>query len=195
LNREGRFAGGSRLFGAGKKVEVGQGADPGKPAPNNPAPNKLDPGDLTSLAWGTLSPRLKAKLSTTSKALPKFMETARQAVFSGENRPSNEYNIPKSELAGFLRSCRQIFWAMALFSGVSNILMLTGSFFMLQVYDRVLPSRSVPTLIGLLVLATILYAFQGGLDLVRSRISARIGRFLDETLSLRVYDAVVRLPL
>ena len=73
--------------------------------------------------------------------------------------------------------------------------MLTGSFFMLQVYDRVLPRRSVPTLIGLLFLATVLYAFQGGLDLVRNRISARIGRFLEETLGLRVYDAVVRLPL
>jgi ATP-binding cassette subfamily C protein len=73
--------------------------------------------------------------------------------------------------------------------------MLTGSFFMLQVYDRVLPSRSVPTLIGLMILAIILYAFQGGLDLVRNRISSRIGRFLEETLGLRVYDAVVRLPL
>lgn len=73
--------------------------------------------------------------------------------------------------------------------------MLTGSFFMLQVYDRVLPSRSVPTLVGLLALAIILYAFQGALDLVRTRISGRIGRFLEETLGLRVYDAVVRLPL
>lgn len=73
--------------------------------------------------------------------------------------------------------------------------MLTGSFFMLQVYDRVLPSRSIPTLIGLLVLAVLLYAFQGALDLVRTRISVRIGRFLEETLGLRVYDAVVRLPL
>jgi ATP-binding cassette subfamily C protein len=73
--------------------------------------------------------------------------------------------------------------------------MLTGSFYMLQVYDRVLPSRSVPTLIGLLILATLLYAFQGALDFVRGRICARIGRFLHETLRLRIYDAVVRLPL
>ena len=84
---------------------------------------------------------------------------------------------------------------MAAFSGVSNILMLTGSFFMLQVYDRVLPSRSIPTLIALLTLAVVLYAFQGVLDLIRSRISVRIGRHLDETLGLRVFDAVVRLPL
>ena len=39
--------------------------------------------------------------------------------------------------------------------------MLTGSFFMLQVYDRVLPGRSIPTLVALMVLATVLYLFQG----------------------------------
>lgn len=105
------------------------------------------------------------------------------------------YSRQRSDVFEFLASCRQAFWGLAVFSGLSNILMLTGSFFMLQVYDRVLPSRSVPTLIGLLILATVLYAFQGGLDLVRNRISTRIGRFLEETLGLRVYDAVVRLPL
>ena len=73
--------------------------------------------------------------------------------------------------------------------------MLTGSFFMLQVYDRVLPGRSVPTLVALMTLATMLYVFQGGLDLVRNRISVRVGRHLDETLGLRVFDALIRLPL
>lgn len=73
--------------------------------------------------------------------------------------------------------------------------MLTGSFFMLQVYDRVLPGRSIPTLVALLVLATVLYLFQSGLDLVRNRISVRVGRYFDEKLGLRVFDAVVRLPL
>jgi ATP-binding cassette subfamily C protein len=73
--------------------------------------------------------------------------------------------------------------------------MLTGSFFMLQVYDRVLPGRSIPTLLALLILAIVLYAFQGGLDLVRNRISLRVGRFFDEKLGLRVFDALVRLPL
>src|SRR5262245_42222749 len=100
-----------------------------------------------------------------------------------------------SEVAQFLMSCRKAFWGLAMFSGLSNLLMLTGSFFMLQVYDRVLPSRSVPTLIALLTLAIILYVFQGALDLVRTRISGRIGRFLEETLGHRVYDAVVRMPL
>jgi ATP-binding cassette subfamily C protein len=78
---------------------------------------------------------------------------------------------------------------------MSNILMLTGSLFMLEVYDRVLPSRSVPTLVALLILTAGLYAAQGFIDAIRSRILVRIGDSLDETMSMRVYDAIVRLPL
>ena len=73
--------------------------------------------------------------------------------------------------------------------------MLTGSLFMLEVYDRVLPSRSVPTLVALLILTAGLYAAQGFIDAIRSRILVRIGDSLDETMSMRVYDAIVRLPL
>ena len=47
-----------------------------------------------------------------------------------------------SELAVALASCKRAFLAVALFSGMSNILMLTGALFMLEIYDRVLPSRS-----------------------------------------------------
>jgi ATP-binding cassette subfamily C protein len=63
------------------------------------------------------------------------------------------------------------------------------------VYDRVLPSRSIPTLIALSVLALTLFAFQGVLDVIRSRILVRIAATLDERLSARVYDIVVQLPL
>jgi PrtD family type I secretion system ABC transporter len=94
-----------------------------------------------------------------------------------------------------LESCRGVFMCLGLFSGVINILMLTGSFFMLQVYDRVLPSQSVPTLVGLAILAIALYVLQGALELTRSRVNVRIGAHLDHTLSSRVYDALIRLPL
>jgi ATP-binding cassette subfamily C protein len=100
-----------------------------------------------------------------------------------------------SELAAALASCHRAFVATALFSGMSNILMLTGALFMLEIYDRVLPSRSVPTLVALLILAAGLYAAQGVIDAIRSRILVRIGQSLDEAMSLRVYDAIVRLPL
>lgn len=76
-----------------------------------------------------------------------------------------------------------------------NVLYLTGSFFMLEVYDRVLPSRSIPTLVGLAVIATALFAFQGLLDVVRSRLLARVGVGLDERLSDRVYSIVLEMPL
>jgi ATP-binding cassette subfamily C protein len=66
---------------------------------------------------------------------------------------------------------------------------------MLEIYDRVLPSRSVPTLVGLVFLAGGLYVAQGILDLIRGRILVRIGTSLDEALSGRVFETVVRLPL
>lgn len=80
-------------------------------------------------------------------------------------------------------------------SGVVNVLALTGSFFMLQVYDRVIPGRSVPTLVGLVVFAGTLFVFQGALELIRSRLLVRIGMALDARLSGQVYAALMRLPL
>jgi ATP-binding cassette subfamily C protein len=100
-----------------------------------------------------------------------------------------------SQLKATLAACRGTFITLGIFSGVSNILMLTGSFFMLQIYDRVLPSRSVSTLVGLAVLAVILYVFQGIIDVTRSRINVRIGRFFDTSISRQVYAGIVRMPL
>src|SRR6476661_9558238 len=101
----------------------------------------------------------------------------------------------RSELSAALAACRSAFIASAVFSGMSNILMLTGAIFMLEVYDRVLPSHSVPTLIALILLATALYSALGILDLIRGRILVRVGASLDEAISDRVYDAMVCLPL
>lgn len=101
----------------------------------------------------------------------------------------------RSELGEALRACRGAFLGVGLMSCMINLLYLTGSFFMLEVYDRVLPSRSVPTLVGLIVLAGGLYIAQGVLDLLRGRVLVRVGTSLDEALSARVFQTVVRLPL
>ena len=101
----------------------------------------------------------------------------------------------RSALSLALSRCRNAFIGIGVMSGMINILYLTGSFFMLEVYDRVLPSRSVPTLVGLVVLAVGLYMTQAILDLIRGRILVRIGASLDESLSGRVFDTVARLPL
>jgi PrtD family type I secretion system ABC transporter len=103
--------------------------------------------------------------------------------------------VRRSELSDALRGCRSAFLGVGVMSCIINLLYLTGSIFMLEVYDRVLPSRSVPTLIGLIILAGGLYAAQGALDLIRSRILGRVGTALDESLNARVFDTIVRLPL
>src|SRR5690348_7743543 len=103
--------------------------------------------------------------------------------------------VRRSELGDALRACRAAFIGVGLMSCVINVLYLTGSIFMLEVYDRVLPSRSVPTLIGLVVLAAGLYIAQGLLDLLRGRILGRIGTSLDEAINARVFETIVRLPL
>src|SRR6476661_11072289 len=100
----------------------------------------------------------------------------------------------RSELAEALAACRGAFYGTALVSGMSNVLMLTGAMFMLEIYDRVLPSRSVPTLVGIAILAAGLYAAQGILDFIRSRVLVRIGSALDEDVSGRVFDTILRLP-
>ena len=103
--------------------------------------------------------------------------------------------VRRSELGEALRACRSAFIGVGVMSCMINLLYLTGSLFMLEVYDRVLPSRSVPTLVGLIILAGGLYMAQGVLDLIRGRILGRVGTSLDETLNARVFDIVVRLPL
>lgn len=62
----------------------------------------------------------------------------------------------------------------AVISGVVNALGLTAPLFMLEIYDRVIPSHSVPTLVALLVLVLGLYAFSAALDILRGRAMARI---------------------
>lgn len=97
--------------------------------------------------------------------------------------------------AAALRDCRAAFIGVGIASALVNLLYLTGSFFMLEVYDRILPSRSIPSLIALSLLALLLYAFQGAFELIRGRMLVRIAGALDESLNGRIYRAIVKAPL
>lgn len=90
---------------------------------------------------------------------------------------------------------KDLFIAVGVFSGVINLLALTGSFYMLQVYDRVLPSNSVPTLVGLTVLMALLYVANGFLDFIRVRIMSRVGVRVDNDVRASVFRAVRLMPL
>lgn len=82
-----------------------------------------------------------------------------------------------------------------LFSGVVNILALSGPLFMLEVYDRVIPSRNVPTLVVLLILIVGLYAFSGILDIIRGRVMARIAAIYGDALSAKLLTMIAGAPL
>ena len=94
-----------------------------------------------------------------------------------------------------LASVRRPLIHAAAFSALSNMLMLTGSLYMLQVYDRVLASRSVPTLLAISLLALLAYGLQAVLEAVRGRIVAKVAAIIDGELTPRVAHAVIELPL
>lgn len=100
-----------------------------------------------------------------------------------------------SDLKIALRHSAGALVGVGLFSAIINILALTGSLYMLQIYDRVLPSHSVPTLVGITIVVTGLYVAYGLLDLVRLRLLVRIGNRIDRSLQERVFALSLMLPL
>ena len=98
----------------------------------------------------------------------------------------------KDELRSVRKDSRHLFWTAGIFSFFVNLLMLTGPIYMLQVYDRVLGSRSLATLFGLTLIVAFLYGMMGLLDYSRARIMARIGSRFQAKLDKRVFEAVIR---
>ena len=96
------------------------------------------------------------------------------------------------ELRAARRKSRSLYWFVGVFSFVVNLLMLTGPLFMMQVYDRVLGSRSEATLLALMLLVAFLYGMMGLLDYSRGRIMARAGARFQSQLDHRVFDAMLR---
>jgi PrtD family type I secretion system ABC transporter len=110
----------------------------------------------------------------------------------GGNTLSLDENDP---VAVQLRASRRRLAGVAVFSGVVNLLTLSGSIYMLQVYDRVIPSRDTATLVGLSAIVVIAYLLQGYFDALRGRMLARIAALFDADLQPQIYFAVVSLPL
>ena len=97
----------------------------------------------------------------------------------------------KQELIEARRESKHLFWVAFVFSIFVNLLMLTGPLYMLQVYDRVLGSRSEATLIALSILVVFLYLMMGVLDYARGRVLARIGARFQDKLDRRVFSAML----
>ena len=97
-----------------------------------------------------------------------------------------------AELRAARRESNGLFLAVFLFSIVVNVLLLTGPLYMLQVYDRVLGSRSEPTLFALSALVIFLFFVMGVLDHVRGRVMARVGAAFQARLDRRVFEAALK---
>jgi len=105
---------------------------------------------------------------------------------------NNQYQKGSLELREAMKSGRSLFITVGVFSFFVNMLMLTGPLYMLQVYDRVLGSRSEATLVALTVLVALLYLLMGFLDYARGRILARVGAEFQTKLDKRVFEAVLK---
>ncbi|MGM0560077.1 MAG: type I secretion system permease/ATPase [Pseudomonadota bacterium] len=101
----------------------------------------------------------------------------------------------KLSVSEAVRSCRSAFIGIFLVSAVINLLMLTGPLFMLQVYDRILASGSVPTLLVLSGIVIGLYLFNGALDILRSRALTRISMRVYTRLAHPTLRANIRMPI
>jgi ATP-binding cassette, subfamily C, bacterial len=109
--------------------------------------------------------------------------------------PGDQPAIRSPDLAAAFDGFRGAVLAVSVISGIINLLALTGSLYMLQIYDRVLSSHSVPTLVSLSVLMFVLYGFYGVLDLLRNQASGRAAVLFDRRIAGPVQAVVVNLPL
>jgi ATP-binding cassette, subfamily C, type I secretion system permease/ATPase len=106
-------------------------------------------------------------------------------------------SIPESNdpvMLGLRGSARRLL-GVAVFSGVINLLMLSGSLYMLQVYDRVLPSHNVATLLGLSAFVLVAYLLQGFFEAARARMLGRVAALFDVGLQQPIHHAIATLPL
>jgi ATP-binding cassette, subfamily C, bacterial PrsD len=120
-----------------------------------------------------------------------------RAQITSSIKTPNPSPAPEAEDAvskGLRESARRMI-GIAVFSGVINILMLSGSLYMLQVYDRVIPSRNIATLFGLSLMVLLAYVVQGYFDALRSRMLCRVATLFDVGLQDAIHNALAVLPL
>ena len=100
----------------------------------------------------------------------------------------------RRSLAELTRGFRGIVIFLFVISGAINVLALTGSLYMMQIYDRALTSGSIPTLLVLSALAIGLYLFQGCFDVIRSQVLVRVGARMDKKVAPLAHRVAIDMP-
>ena len=110
-------------------------------------------------------------------------------------KPSRFPRNTSSELWTSFHAYRRVFLGIGAVSIFINLLMLVSPLYMMQIYDRVLSSRSQTTLVMITLAAVVLYVVYATLETMRSRTMVRVGILLDERLGPRVFDAIFKASL
>jgi len=97
------------------------------------------------------------------------------------------------EFASALRQCKRLIWTAAAFSGLVNLLFLASPIYLTEVYNRVIPSGSIPTLVSLSIGLLIALMTMAVFDAVRGRILIRAAARLDRILAHRVFQAIIEI--
>src|SRR5579864_2435408 len=127
-------------------------------------------------------------------AMSVVQETLQTSPLSAAAQASSSPVTDDPVSRGLRESARRMI-GIAVFSGVINLLMLSGSLYMLQVYDRVIPSRNIATLFGLSLMVLFAYLMQGYFDALRARMLSRVATLFDAGLQDSIHNALATLPL
>jgi PrtD family type I secretion system ABC transporter len=161
-------------------------AEIAQPAARTCEPEPSTAAGLLMKKAEALVSRISKRLTGDTSAAPPLPQPA--AKTKAQDQPVSG----KGELYDAIYASKREFKATAAFSFVINILMLTGPIFMLQVYDRVMTSGSLPTLVVLTLITVGLYAITGALELVRTRVIVRVGSEIESRVSERIFKASLR---
>src|SRR3954471_9757360 len=108
--------------------------------------------------------------------------------------PKDLTAVQRRSLSELTSGFRGIVAFLFLISGLINILALTGSLYMMQIYDRALTSGSIPTLVLLSIIAIGLYLFQGAFDVIRSQVLVRVGARMDKKVAPLAHRVAIDMP-
>ena len=109
------------------------------------------------------------------------------------HKPQNNKKVTNSELKEAILASKKSFIIVGFFSLFINLLMLVPPLYMLQLYDRVITSRSEETLVMLTLIVIVLFITMALLEIVRSKILVKVGNKLDQILSQRIFDSLFEL--
>ena len=191
--RPGSVSGGSASLRrtADRPVQANERAADASSANNMAAPSQETAGkDVAARSATPVAEAVPLSSATSSVASLRKNLPGASTVTGGA--PSDaDRALEEAPIDAVKSVCRSALLPVSIFSLVINLLMLTGPLFMLQVYDRALPSGSVPTLVILFLLVSVLYLFFALLEGIRGRVFIRLGTRIDEILYRPLYRSTL----